>query len=277
MGHHALRCPALPLARGLVAGAVPRPGDRVGGALLQSGGGCPARCPRPAGAYYRWRSGKRAGRGAQPVKPAPLLEVRDLRVSYPTPRGLVRAVEEVSFQVYPGEAVGLVGESGSGKTTVLRALLGLIQPPGQVSSTLLRFKEQDLRELSEEEWRAVRGGQISMIFQDPVNAFNPALTIGPPVTAGAQAPPPGATARWLRCRDPPHAPPRGDRCARQAGELPIQLQPGAAPAYHESRRRALGASPRSSWRTSPPRAWMSPSRHRCSSYCATSAASWGWR
>jgi oligopeptide/dipeptide ABC transporter ATP-binding protein len=112
------------------------------------------------------------------VKPAPLLEVRDLRVSYPTPRGLVRAVEEVSFQVYPGEAVGLVGESGSGKTTVLRALLGLIQPPGRVSSSVLRFKDQDLRDLSEEEWRAVRGGQISMIFQDPVNAFNPALTIG---------------------------------------------------------------------------------------------------
>lgn len=107
-----------------------------------------------------------------------LLEVRNLSTSFPTERGLVRAVDELSFSVEAGEAVGLVGESGSGKSTVLRSLLGLIKPPGQVTAGKVLFREMDLRTLAEPELRKVRGGQISVIFQDPVNAFNPALTIG---------------------------------------------------------------------------------------------------
>jgi oligopeptide/dipeptide ABC transporter ATP-binding protein len=109
---------------------------------------------------------------------APLLEVRDLSTSFPTERGLVRAVDALSFEVQPGEAVGLVGESGSGKSTVLRSLLGLIKPPGQVTGGSVVFRGQDLRALPESELRQLRGGQISVIFQDPVNVFNPALTIG---------------------------------------------------------------------------------------------------
>jgi oligopeptide/dipeptide ABC transporter ATP-binding protein len=109
---------------------------------------------------------------------APLLEVRELSTSFPTERGRVRAVDAVSFSVQPGEAVGLVGESGSGKSTVLRSLLGLIKPPGQVTGGEVLFRGQDLRTLPQEDLRRLRGGQISAIFQDPVNAFNPALTIG---------------------------------------------------------------------------------------------------
>src|SRR6266849_10122439 len=108
----------------------------------------------------------------------PLLEVRHLSTSFPTDRGTVRAVDDVSFDVQPGEAVGLVGESGSGKSTVLRSLLGLIKPPGRVTSGEVVFRGQDIRGLPEDAMRRLRGGQISLIFQDPVNAFNPSLTIG---------------------------------------------------------------------------------------------------
>ena len=107
-----------------------------------------------------------------------LLEVRGLSTQFPSDRGIVRAVDDVSFWIRPGEAVGLVGESGSGKSTVLRSLLGLIKPPGRVVSGEVIFRDRDLLVLPEDEMRRVRGGQISLIFQDPVNAFNPSLTIG---------------------------------------------------------------------------------------------------
>lgn len=109
---------------------------------------------------------------------APILDVRRLSTSFPTGRGVVRAVNDVSFSVRPGEAVGLVGESGSGKSTVLRSLLGLIQPPGRVAAGEVVFQGRDLRTLSAADMRQVRGGRISMVFQDPVNAFNPSFTIG---------------------------------------------------------------------------------------------------
>jgi len=109
---------------------------------------------------------------------SPLLEVRGLSTHFPAGRGTVRAVEHVSFRIQPGEAVGLVGESGSGKSTVLRSLLGLIRPPGRVVAGEVIFRGRDLRGLGQDELRHVRGGQISLILQDPVNAFNPSLTIG---------------------------------------------------------------------------------------------------
>lgn len=135
--------------------------------------------------------------------PDVLLDVRGLRVVYPTPRGLVRAVEDVSFQIRFGEAVGLVGESGCGKSTVLRALLGLIKEPGKIADGEVIFKDVDLRTLSEREMREVRGGQISMIFQDPVNAFNPSFTIGDQLRRAlklhrASPPPDGYDAEILR-------------------------------------------------------------------------------
>ncbi len=112
------------------------------------------------------------------IEQSPLLDVRGLSTRFPSDRGMVHAVEDVSFSIRPGEAVGLVGESGSGKSTVLRSLLGLINPPGRIVSGEVIFRDRDLRRLGEDDVRRVRGGQIGLIFQDPVNAFNPSLTIG---------------------------------------------------------------------------------------------------
>jgi oligopeptide/dipeptide ABC transporter ATP-binding protein len=109
---------------------------------------------------------------------APLLEVHNLSTSYRTARGVVRAVDGVTFHVQAGEAVGLVGESGAGKSTVLRSLLGLIEPPGRIVGGVVLFGGQNLRTMPEAELRRVRGGRISAVFRDPVHAFNPALTIG---------------------------------------------------------------------------------------------------
>jgi oligopeptide/dipeptide ABC transporter ATP-binding protein len=107
-----------------------------------------------------------------------LLEVHHLSTVFPSDRGPVRAVDDISFRVQAGESVGLVGESGSGKSTVLRSLGGLIRPPGRIVSGRVLFRGRDLLAVSEEQLREVRGGQIGFIFQDPVNAFNPAFTLG---------------------------------------------------------------------------------------------------
>ncbi len=107
-----------------------------------------------------------------------VLAVRGLTTVFPTRRGPLYAVDDLSFDVAAGEAVGLVGESGSGKSTVLRSILGLIKPPGRVLRGEVVFRGRDLRATGEAELRRLRGGQIGMIFQDPVNAFNPSFTIG---------------------------------------------------------------------------------------------------
>src|SRR5690606_27184228 len=90
----------------------------------------------------------------------------------------IPAVQEFNLDVRPGEIVGLVGESGSGKSTALKSILGMLRPPTTVESDELVLGGRDLRELSEEEARQVRGGEMSMIFQDPINSFNPSWTIG---------------------------------------------------------------------------------------------------
>jgi oligopeptide/dipeptide ABC transporter ATP-binding protein len=109
--------------------------------------------------------------------PAPALEVAGLRVDIPTRRGVVEAVRDVSFTVLPGETFALVGESGSGKTTVCRALLRLLHPPARITSGAVRFQGRDLLRLSERELESVRGRGIAMVFQDPMTALNPVLTI----------------------------------------------------------------------------------------------------
>jgi oligopeptide/dipeptide ABC transporter ATP-binding protein len=103
----------------------------------------------------------------------PLLSVRQLSVTY----GSVRALDDVSFEVQPGEAIGVVGESGCGKSTLLRSLLRVLAPSAQVSGQA-EFRGRDLLALREEELRLLRGGEIGLIVQDPVNALNPAFTIG---------------------------------------------------------------------------------------------------
>ncbi len=109
---------------------------------------------------------------------APLLDVEALTVEYGTGRGPVTVLDGVSFQVREGRSLGLVGESGSGKSTMALAILGLLPPGGRIRRGAIRFRGQDLRGLSAEERRALRGDRIGMVFQDPLSALNPALPLG---------------------------------------------------------------------------------------------------
>jgi oligopeptide transport system ATP-binding protein len=109
----------------------------------------------------------------------PLLDIQELAVSFDTYAGEVKAVDRVSFQVYPGEAVGIVGESGSGKSVTAHAIMRLIPtPPGRFANGKIFFEGVDLLEKSEPEMEKIRGNDISMIFQDPMTSLNPVLTVG---------------------------------------------------------------------------------------------------
>jgi oligopeptide/dipeptide ABC transporter ATP-binding protein len=111
--------------------------------------------------------------------PRPLLEVEDLRTHFFTRRGVVKAVDGVSFSVMPGETLGIVGESGSGKTMTSLSLLRLVpQPGGRIVGGKILFDGVDLLQLSEAEMREYRGSQISMILQDPMASLNPVYTVG---------------------------------------------------------------------------------------------------
>ncbi len=108
----------------------------------------------------------------------PLLEVDDLHTSFRTPRGTVRAVDGVSFEVYEGRTLGIVGESGSGKTVLSRSIMGLLPPRDVVRSGTVHFGGHELSAMGEAELRAVWGAELSMIFQDPMTALNPVKRIG---------------------------------------------------------------------------------------------------
>jgi peptide/nickel transport system ATP-binding protein len=108
---------------------------------------------------------------------APLLAVEHLTTRFPTARGPLTAVDDVSFRIQPGEIFGLVGESGSGKTITIRSLLGLIPKPGRVVAGAAYYGGRDLLKLDERAMRSIRGREIAMIFQDPATALNPVLRI----------------------------------------------------------------------------------------------------
>jgi oligopeptide/dipeptide ABC transporter ATP-binding protein len=109
----------------------------------------------------------------------PLLSIRDLTVEFGTEDGVVHAVTGVSYDVFPGETVGVVGESGSGKSVSVMSLLGLIpQPPGRVVAGEAMFNGRNLIGMKKKELRELRGGDVAMIFQDPMTSLNPVLTIG---------------------------------------------------------------------------------------------------
>ena len=107
-----------------------------------------------------------------------LLELHDLSVAYPTRRGLFAAVNDADLIVEPGQIHGLVGESGAGKSTVGAAVMGLIDPPGGISGGTIRFRGDTISGLDARAMRRLRGAGISMIFQDPLTALNPLLTVG---------------------------------------------------------------------------------------------------
>jgi peptide/nickel transport system ATP-binding protein len=107
-----------------------------------------------------------------------LLDVKDLRVSFFTSRGEVRAVDGVSFSVAPGRLTGLVGESGSGKSASVLSIMRLLPETARVLGGSVTFDGMDLLRLSEAEMRAIRGAQIAMIFQEPMTSLNPVFTIG---------------------------------------------------------------------------------------------------
>ena len=111
-----------------------------------------------------------------------MLDIRDLSVSYQTERGQLHALRNVNMQIRPGGIVGIVGESGCGKSTLISAIVRLLAPNAQVDDGSILFRDKDLLELSPEAMRALRGDQISMVFQDPMTSLNPVMTIGRQMT-----------------------------------------------------------------------------------------------
>lgn len=108
-----------------------------------------------------------------------LLSVRDIDVSYVTKDENVRAVNGISFDLDYGKTIGLVGETGAGKTTIAKSILRILPtPPARLNSGEIIFENRNLYEISEEEMRSIRGGKISMIFQDPMTALNPVKRVG---------------------------------------------------------------------------------------------------
>lgn len=108
----------------------------------------------------------------------PLLEVRDLVVEFPTRRGVLRAVDRISFTLKPGEVLGLVGESGAGKSLTGTAIIGLLEPPGRIAGGSVTLKGDRIDTLDADAMRQVRGRRIGMVFQDPLTSLNPLYTVG---------------------------------------------------------------------------------------------------
>jgi peptide/nickel transport system ATP-binding protein len=108
----------------------------------------------------------------------PLLELRDVRTHFKTPRGVVRAVDGVSFTLERGQALGIVGESGSGKTILSRSIMGLLPPRGTIRQGSITFEGREIGGLSRRAMRDVWGKEMAMIFQDPMTSLNPLMKIG---------------------------------------------------------------------------------------------------
>ncbi|MCC7067664.1 MAG: ABC transporter ATP-binding protein [Burkholderiales bacterium] len=110
--------------------------------------------------------------------PSPVLEVKDLHIEFPTRRGVLKAVDGVSFSIAPGEVLGVVGESGAGKSLTGAAVIGLLEPPGRIASGQILLNGQRIDNLPYEQMRRIRGRQIGAIFQDPLTSLNPLYTVG---------------------------------------------------------------------------------------------------
>ena len=117
---------------------------------------------------------------------APLLEVSHLRVEFPTRRGTLLALDDVSFDIAPGEILGVVGESGAGKSLTGAAIIGLLEPPGRIAGGEIRLAGQRIDQLPPEAMRQIRGRRIGAIFQDPLTSLNPLFTVGQQITETIQ-------------------------------------------------------------------------------------------
>jgi peptide/nickel transport system ATP-binding protein len=109
---------------------------------------------------------------------APLLEVKNLRVEFPTRRGTLLALDDISFSIAPGEILGVVGESGAGKSLTGASIIGLLDPPGRIAGGQILLAGQRIDNLPYEAMRRIRGRQIGAIFQDPLTSLNPLYTVG---------------------------------------------------------------------------------------------------
>ena len=111
-----------------------------------------------------------------------LLQVKNLVVEFPTRRGVLRALDDISFEIAPGEILGVVGESGAGKSLTGASIIGLLEPPGRVTSGEILLEGRRIDNLTPEEMRKVRGRKIGAIFQDPLTSLNPLYSIGRQLT-----------------------------------------------------------------------------------------------
>jgi peptide/nickel transport system ATP-binding protein len=108
----------------------------------------------------------------------PVLSVRNLKVEFPTRRGVLTAIDDVSFDIAPGEVLGVVGESGAGKSITGTAVIGLIEPPGRIAGGEILLRGERIDNLPPEQMRKIRGKRIGMVFQDPLTSLNPLYRIG---------------------------------------------------------------------------------------------------
>jgi peptide/nickel transport system ATP-binding protein len=112
------------------------------------------------------------------IRQESILQVEHLKVQFPTRRGTLTAVDDVSFTIAPGEVLGVVGESGAGKSITGMAVIGLLDPPGRIAAGEVRLEGRRIDNLPHEELRRIRGRRIGVIFQDPLTSLNPLYTIG---------------------------------------------------------------------------------------------------
>jgi peptide/nickel transport system ATP-binding protein len=111
-----------------------------------------------------------------------LLSVKDLVVEFPTRRGTLRAIDQISFDIAPGEILGVVGESGAGKSLTGASIIGLLEPPGRIASGQILLEGQRIDGLSHSQMRGIRGRKIGAIFQDPLTSLNPLYSVGRQIT-----------------------------------------------------------------------------------------------
>ena len=117
----------------------------------------------------------------------PLIQIEDLKVQYLSPRGPVRAVDGVTFDIRPGEVIGLAGESGSGKSTIAQGILRILQPPAVITNGRVLFEGNDILDMSDDQLTDFRWRDVSMVFQSAMNSLNPVMTIGDQIIDAIQA------------------------------------------------------------------------------------------